>query len=622
MSNAHKSHTFFYLFLYKEIVMGIADEFEALQRKEFLKNKEIADKAFEKGDYDTARKAFTAAANAAKKIGEATSGKLSKEKWQQLAKNYFIVSVQLNKGIIPEKEKPTEYLKQKQVVSSGNNETGGEGGEKEENFEKYIENNLLTTSSVTWQDIAGLDNTKNTIKESVVMSLIQGKPEAIKPWKGILLFGPPGTGKTLLAAATAGSLKASFFNVKVSQILSKYFGESSKLVTALYNVARKKSPSIIFLDEFDSIALSRAGDISESSRRVLSTLLSELDGLQDKKSSNYILTMAATNTPWDLDVAVLSRFQKRIYVPLPDMEAAREMIKLNTNKKGIEFQGDLQEIAKECVSKMFAGRDITTLCNEAIWNMVREQNIGLSQLADKPLDAITQFKLKVRKLDKSDFRKSFETIESAVKERDVLQHEAWAHEYGGYEPDKKNLPMVRELKENGRSGEKSKEDILRPLTERLPSLLKDSDVLPEVLSAVFNIADEIAREGREGKHVGTAFVIGDSENVMKHSKQLILNPFSGHPAQERMITLSDLKDNIKELAQLDGVFVVRGDGLMEAAARYLTVDSRNVSLPKGFGTRHSSVAAITMVTNSIGVVVSQSGGGIRIIKKGKIEVKV
>jgi DNA integrity scanning protein DisA with diadenylate cyclase activity len=89
-----------------------------------------------------------------------------------------------------------------------------------------------------------------------------------------------------------------------------------------------------------------------------------------------------------------------------------------------------------------------------------------------------------------------------------------------------------------------------------------------------------------------------------------------------MITNPDLKGNIKELAQLDGVFVVRGDGLMEAAGRYLTANASAISLPKGFGTRHSSVAAITMVTNSIGVVVSQSGGGIRVIRKGKIEGKI
>lgn len=175
--------------------------------------------------------------------------------------------------------------------------------------------------------------------------------------------------------------------------------------------------------------------------------------------------------------------------------------------------------------------------------------------------------------------------------------------FGGYEPDKRK-------------------QFLKPIIDRLPFLLEDSDIKPEVFMAAFNIAVEIAQEGREGKAVGTGFIIGDSENVMKNSRQLILNPFAGHPPEERMITLADLKDNIKELAQLDGVFVVRGDGLMEAAGRYLTPDASTVDLPKGLGTRHSSVAAITTVTKAVGIVVSQSGGWIRVIKRGKIEAKV
>ncbi|MDP3105450.1 MAG: AAA family ATPase [Candidatus Methanoperedens sp.] len=597
--------------------MGISDEFEALQRKEFIKNKQNAEKAFEEGKYDEAKKAFNAAANAARKISDSTSGKQSKEKWLQLSKNYFYASEQLNKGKIPAVNKPKEYVQMPAEASERAPETGQE---KEENFEKYIEENVITSSTVTWGDIAGLENTKETIKESVVLSLIEGKPEAIKPWKGILLFGPPGTGKTLLAAATAGSLKSTFFNVKVSQMLSKYFGESSKIVSALYNVARKKSPSIIFLDEFDSIAMTRSAEISESSRRVLSTLLSELDGLQDKKSSSYILTMAATNTPWDLDTAVLSRFQKRIYVPLPDLAAVTEMIKLNTQKKGIEFQGDHKEIAQECVSKLFAGRDVSTLCNEAIWTMVRDQNAGLSQLADKSIDDVKSYNLKVRPLARSDFQTSFESIESAVKQRDLMKHEAWAQEYGGYEPNKKKRLELTDHKKQ--AVEWNKNELLRPIIEKMPNFLEGSDVKPEVFEAAVNIAAEIAREGREGKPVGTAFVIGDSENVMKNSRQLILNPFAGHPAEERMITNPDLRGNIKELSQLDGVFVVSGNGIFEAAGRYLTVDARIATLPKGLGTRHSSVAAMTMATGAIGIVVSQSGGGIMVMKKGRIEGKV
>jgi katanin p60 ATPase-containing subunit A1 len=379
-------------------------------------------------DYPAAADAFLNAGRAMGKLAKVTESETLKEKRLTLAKNYMQAGKELEKGIIPVKSKPKEYKTREEVnISTADTES-----EEEEGFEKYVDQNLIATSRITWADIGGLNGVKQTIKESVVLSIIEDKPEAIKPWKGILLFGPPGTGKTLLAAATAGSLNATFFNVKVGQILSKYFGESSKLVSALYNVGRKKAPSIIFLDEFDSIALSRSGEVAESSRRVLSTLLSELDGLQDKRSENYILTMAATNTPWDIDKAVLSRFPKRIHIPLPDKGACREIIKINTLKEGLAFNQEqiLELIAAKCTEKLFAGRDIATLCNNTIWNMVRSENPTLSSLADKSVDVIRKYKLKTRELTIEDFEISFESMESAVKEHDLKRYERWANEYG------------------------------------------------------------------------------------------------------------------------------------------------------------------------------------------------
>jgi len=405
--------------------MGYIDEFETIQYNKFKKYKGIAEKAMEDEDYPTAADAFLKAGRAMGKLAEVTENEKLKEKRIILAKNYVQVGKELEKGVIPVKSKPKEY-KTSEEVYSGTARTESE----EEEFEKYIEQNLITTSGIAWDDIGGLDSVKQTIKESVVLSIIEEKPEAIKPWKGILLFGPPGTGKTLLAAATAGSLNATFFNVKVGQILSKYFGESSKLVSALYRVGRRKAPSIIFLDEFDSIALSRFGEVAESSRRVLSTLLSELDGLQDKDTGSYILTMAATNTPWDIDKAVLSRFPKRIYIPLPDKEACKEIIKIHIFKEGLGFDEQiLEQVADKCTEKLFAGRDIATLCNNAIWNMVRSENPALSSLADKPVDAIRKYKLKTRKLTIEDFESSFESMKGTVKEQDLEKYERWAKEY-------------------------------------------------------------------------------------------------------------------------------------------------------------------------------------------------
>jgi DNA integrity scanning protein DisA with diadenylate cyclase activity len=157
-----------------------------------------------------------------------------------------------------------------------------------------------------------------------------------------------------------------------------------------------------------------------------------------------------------------------------------------------------------------------------------------------------------------------------------------------------------------------------PSPEKLETICSGTDVTPGVLDSVIEVAMEIAREGREGEAIGTSFVVGDIKNVLNHSKQFVLNPFFGHLEAERQITDVGIRGNIKEFAQLDGAFLITGSGIVEAAGRCITVDMSKVNLPKGLGSRHSSVAGITQVTTSIGVVVSQSGGLISIFRDGKI----
>jgi DNA integrity scanning protein DisA with diadenylate cyclase activity len=152
----------------------------------------------------------------------------------------------------------------------------------------------------------------------------------------------------------------------------------------------------------------------------------------------------------------------------------------------------------------------------------------------------------------------------------------------------------------------------------LRELLARSDIDPAVFESVFNIAVEISREGREGKPVGTAFIVGDAPAVLARSRQLILNPFEGHPREARMIENPDLRENVKEFALLDGAFVIGGTGLIEAAGRYITIDTSGVQIPKGLGTRHGSVAGITLATQAVGIVVSQSGGRISVFKGGQM----
>jgi SpoVK/Ycf46/Vps4 family AAA+-type ATPase len=264
--------------------------------------------------------------------------------------------------------------------------------------------------------------------ETIVISGLK-KPEAVKPWKGILLFGPPGTGKTLIAAASAGSLNATFINVEAGKVLSKYFGESSKLISALYGVAREKAPTIVFIDEFDALSLSRGTDISEATRRMLSTLLAELDGLQDKKSKRFILTLAATNTPWNLDQAILSRFPRRIYVPLPDATACQEIIKIHTKDLDIS-KVDLTDIAYKCVTKRYSGRDLSNLCQLTMWNMIKEENQNLTQLAHLSYEKLIQKSLKIRPLEINDFNFAFENIKTPLTKGDLNKYNEWSREFG------------------------------------------------------------------------------------------------------------------------------------------------------------------------------------------------
>lgn len=153
-------------------------------------------------------------------------------------------------------------------------------------------------------------------------------------------------------------------------------------------------------------------------------------------------------------------------------------------------------------------------------------------------------------------------------------------------------------------------------------LIRTTDIRGEAFEAVVNIALGIGKEGREGRLIGTAFLIGDSEQVLKNSTQLILNPFEGHATGDRNIASPEISETVKELAQLEGVFVISKDGVIEAAGRYLNIDTNQVDIPRGLGTRHAAVAAMTVASNAIGVTVSQSGGVVRIFKNGGVTMRI
>lgn len=310
-------------------------------------------------------------------------------------------------------------------------ERGEKGGAPEDDFSNFGDTQIQT-STVTWKDIGGLSDVKSLIMETVVIAGLS-KPESIKPDKGILLFGPPGTGKTLLAAASAGSLKATFYNVKISSIISKYVGDSSKLITSLYESARKHAPSIVFIDELDSITMSRDDDQSEASRKVLASLLTELDGFQDKKSDKLILTLSATNTPWKLDDAVLSRFPKRIHIPLPDKKACQEIVKIQT--KGLDIsQLDMEKIGERSVNQHYSGRDLQNVCRDAMKSMTRRINKdiydNIENMAELSFEELQKKTLKAGPLTMEDFTQAISRVKSPLTTEDLKEHEEWSEKFG------------------------------------------------------------------------------------------------------------------------------------------------------------------------------------------------
>jgi katanin p60 ATPase-containing subunit A1 len=283
---------------------------------------------------------------------------------------------------------------------------------------------LIHKSAITWDDIGGLEETKREIKAAYGLTLAK-KPNGVRlsGWEKMLFYGPPGTGKTLLAAATSNGLEATFFSVKVSNLLSKYFGESTKLISALYQHARERSPSVIFLDEFDSLSVPRGMGDSGAERRVVSTMLAELDGLSGKDSKAYVLTIGATNVPWLVDKALLSRFEKKILVPLPDAAARRRIFEINLHGRGHQTSVPLDPLVKQ--TERFSGRELDRLCREAVTHMIRNMNPGLLDEVDKGLDAIEQYQIRVRPLTEADLDHALRVVEPETSEADLKRFEEW-----------------------------------------------------------------------------------------------------------------------------------------------------------------------------------------------------
>lgn len=231
---------------------------------------------------------------------------------------------------------------------------------------------LIEKPNVKWSDVAGLDAAKEALKEAVILPikfphLFTGKRT---PWKGILLYGPPGTGKSFLAKAVATEANNSkFFSVSSSDLVSKWLGESEKLVKNLFMLARENKPSIIFIDEIDSLCSSRSDNESESARRIKTEFLVQMQGVGN--DTEGILVLGATNIPWVLDAAIRRRFEKRIYIPLPEEHARTHMFRLHLgNTPNHLSEEDFKNLGKR--TEGYSGADISIVVRDALMQPVRK----------------------------------------------------------------------------------------------------------------------------------------------------------------------------------------------------------------------------------------------------------
>ncbi|MHA1445089.1 MAG: AAA family ATPase [Candidatus Heimdallarchaeaceae archaeon] len=292
--------------------------------------------------------------------------------------------------------------------------------DEEEKLENAISDIIVTEKpNITLADIAGLETAKQTLREAIVLPLM--RPDlfsgARKPWKGILLFGPPGCGKTLLAKATAAEVEATFFNVSASSIISKWLGESEKLVKQLFELADEKQPSIIFIDEVDALAGARGGE-HDAMRRVKTELLTSMDGLSSSETDR-IVTVGATNMPESIDGAFRRRFERRIYIPLPDLPARSAIFLFNT--RGVELADDTDfEVLAE-ITEGYSGSDIAMVCREAVMTPIRELDMA---------GAIEDTSIAARAVTQDDFLEAIESINPSVSDDEIEKYDNWNEEFG------------------------------------------------------------------------------------------------------------------------------------------------------------------------------------------------
>ena len=300
----------------------------------------------------------------------------------------------------------------------------------------------MKSTGVSYEDIGGLRNEVEQIREMVELPMKH--PEVfdklgIGAPKGVLLTGVPGTGKTLLAKAVANETDSSFFSIAGPEIMSKYYGESEKQVREVFEKAQKSAPSIIFIDEIDSIAPKRSEGTDQTEKRIVSQLLTLMDGL---KSRGQVVVMAATNRPDDIDEALRrpGRFDREIRINPPDEIGRKEILKIHTRGMPIDKDVNFDDVSRKTIG--YTGADIEVLCKEAALKAIKPHFSKLKNLQEK----IPTSEIEKIRVSRQNFEDALKTVEPSAM-REVLinrPHTTW-QDIGGLEDIKEKLRELIEI---------------------------------------------------------------------------------------------------------------------------------------------------------------------------------